>query len=179
MGCGCKIAEGSPVGAWVDHSDCRIADLTAQLEAAKRENTCTCGSGGHPRRCAAHPQGYDLHVLTLNYENAQNEISTLTASLAEVTKDLEAFKDLAGQRERSEADAWSKYREEKATRRDLEAERDALTAKVSSLEQHNAVLVDAVKAAAHLIGEVRFVDADLDAAEETLAQLNAALNWKE
>ena len=26
---------------------------------------CTCGSGAHPRRCAAHPDEYDRHISEL------------------------------------------------------------------------------------------------------------------
>lgn len=34
MGCGCRIVEGSPVGAFVDHSECRFSDLQQRLTAA-------------------------------------------------------------------------------------------------------------------------------------------------
>lgn len=30
---------------------------------------CTCGSGGHPRRCELHPEVYDKHIAELNAEN--------------------------------------------------------------------------------------------------------------
>lgn len=42
---------------------------------------CTCGSGGHPRRCVEHPQGFDLHVMELNYIGAQEEVADLTRQL--------------------------------------------------------------------------------------------------
>jgi len=32
-------------------------------------NTCTCGSGAHPRRCIKHPDAYDQHVAELNALN--------------------------------------------------------------------------------------------------------------
>jgi hypothetical protein len=31
---------------------------------------CTCGSGGHPRRCDLHPGAYEEHIAELNRENA-------------------------------------------------------------------------------------------------------------
>lgn len=32
----------------------------------ERDPGCTCGSGGHPRACALHPESYRLHVAELN-----------------------------------------------------------------------------------------------------------------
>jgi DNA gyrase/topoisomerase IV subunit A len=52
----------------------RAAALEKELADAKTRPPCTCGSGAHPRRCLSHPQGYDLHVATLNYENAKEEL---------------------------------------------------------------------------------------------------------
>lgn len=31
------------------------------------EERCTCGSGGHPRECAKHPEAYEAHIRELNY----------------------------------------------------------------------------------------------------------------
>ncbi len=33
MGCGCRIAEGSPVNAYVNHADCKFAALIADRDA--------------------------------------------------------------------------------------------------------------------------------------------------
>lgn len=30
---------------------------------------CTCGSGGHPRRCDLHPGAYERHVAEIDAEN--------------------------------------------------------------------------------------------------------------
>lgn len=35
-------------------------------ESIERDQRCTCGSGGHPRQCALHPESYRLHVAELN-----------------------------------------------------------------------------------------------------------------
>lgn len=32
-------------------------------------STCTCGSGGHPRRCAKHPEEFDRHCADMDREN--------------------------------------------------------------------------------------------------------------
>lgn len=37
------------------------------------ENRCTCGSGGHPRRCELHPDRYELHCLEMSYEVVREE----------------------------------------------------------------------------------------------------------
>lgn len=31
---------------------------------------CTCGSGGHPRRCELHPGAYEEHCREIDRENA-------------------------------------------------------------------------------------------------------------
>lgn len=36
---------------------------------------CTCGSGGHPRRCDLHPSRYDAHIAELNAENGDEEVT--------------------------------------------------------------------------------------------------------
>ncbi len=34
---------------------------------------CTCGSGGHPRRCELHPLAYDLHLAELHADLDMDE----------------------------------------------------------------------------------------------------------
>jgi hypothetical protein len=36
---------------------------------------CTCGSGGHPRRCTQHPKAYDEHVAELNEEAFKEKVT--------------------------------------------------------------------------------------------------------
>lgn len=36
---------------------------------ARRQERCTCGSGGHPRRCTEHPERFQAHIDELNAEN--------------------------------------------------------------------------------------------------------------
>lgn len=52
------------------------AELETLRDTIKMPTPCTCGSGMHPRRCEKHPQGFDLHAMTLDYENAKAELAT-------------------------------------------------------------------------------------------------------
>ena len=45
-----------------------LADV-AQRSREALDATCTCGSGGNPRRCARHPDAYDAHITEMNREN--------------------------------------------------------------------------------------------------------------
>lgn len=45
--------------------------------APPRWEVCTCGSGGHPRRCDLHPGAYEAHVRELNEENEKHELYDL------------------------------------------------------------------------------------------------------
>lgn len=37
-----------------------------KIEIPLSKDTCTCGSGAHPRKCKKHPYGWDIHVAYLN-----------------------------------------------------------------------------------------------------------------
>lgn len=57
-----KFACGhAPTSSSIDHCPkCGSADLVEH---------CTCGSGGHPRRCDTHPDAYDAHIAELNEDD--------------------------------------------------------------------------------------------------------------
>ena len=46
---------------------------------------CTCGSGGHPRKCEKHPLGYDFHRFDMITDNLWQMIN----DLEEVVEKLE------------------------------------------------------------------------------------------
>lgn len=54
-----RFACGHPITG-IDH--CPVCGSTDLVEH------CTCGSGGHPRRCATHPDEYDKHIAELDGE---------------------------------------------------------------------------------------------------------------
>lgn len=41
---------------------------------------CTCGSGGHPRECATHPEEYARHVAELDAENVRDDLERRLAA---------------------------------------------------------------------------------------------------
>ena len=53
----CGVMTGMPES----HPTC-VGKLTSWF-------VCTCGSGGHPRRCKEHPGAYEEHLRELNEEN--------------------------------------------------------------------------------------------------------------
>ena len=61
----------APTG--IDH--CPVCGSTALVEH------CTCGSGGHPRRCATHPDAYDAHIAELNGNESTSELRALAQGL--------------------------------------------------------------------------------------------------
>lgn len=72
-----------PAGASLDfaagvrhHTDhvCSLRALRAPSPATGRDPRCTCGSGGHPRRCALHPEEFDRHCAELN-EDGQADLA--------------------------------------------------------------------------------------------------------
>lgn len=59
--------------AWAKAGDFEMADgingaIAPPATAGEATPACTCGSGAHPRRCAAHPDAYDRHVAEINAE---------------------------------------------------------------------------------------------------------------
>jgi hypothetical protein len=52
-----------------------------------RTTYCTCGSGGHPRRCKLHPGAYDHIIREMNYEiGLQNQVDDLREELDDCRK---------------------------------------------------------------------------------------------
>ena len=57
------------------YSKCRSCGYTTGIESSHPADhtpeweRCTCGSGGHPRRCTAHPAAFDQHVFMLDEKN--------------------------------------------------------------------------------------------------------------
>lgn len=54
---------GYLTGNTATHDPCPLLGATPFWEV------CDCGSGGHPRRCALHPDAYDAHCADLSAEN--------------------------------------------------------------------------------------------------------------
>lgn len=45
-------------------------EVCPQTGDKTRWERCTCGSGGHPRRCDLHPDAYDAHLAELNEDES-------------------------------------------------------------------------------------------------------------
>lgn len=78
------------------------------LEVARKivEAACRCGSGGHPRKCEAHPKAYDAHIFDLQEES---KLITRIEDLEEELLVLRAARDEACDLARLLA--WSLHRE--------------------------------------------------------------------
>lgn len=72
---------------------------------------CTCGSGGHPRKCDMHPEAYRLHVALLNVEaildseGLRASIESADRMYACVDELEEAAKEFGAQAERKKQQA--------------------------------------------------------------------------
>ena len=82
-----------------DEPSCDYATMYAAQESARRTletalapKPCTCGSGMHPRECLQHPQGFELHLLQLNYERAMEVIHELEAKIERLQAELLAVR---------------------------------------------------------------------------------------
>ena len=61
---------------------------------------CTCGSGGHPRRCRLHPWTYQQHISELNHDNLYDEVQELiekVEKLETIKAELESLKKIVDQ----------------------------------------------------------------------------------
>lgn len=58
------------------------------------DQRCTCGSGGHPRRCALHPLSWDSHIAELNFLGALDDPEpegTPQEHLAEIRRQYDSY----------------------------------------------------------------------------------------
>lgn len=47
-----------------------VPEGSAPVDSDQR---CTCGSGGHPRRCELHPLSWDSHIAEINFVGALDD----------------------------------------------------------------------------------------------------------
>lgn len=65
-------------------------------------NGCTCGSGGHPRKCEKHPWAFSAHAADLNHDALSAEVEELETRLNAAIKRIDlleaALKQASGPR---------------------------------------------------------------------------------
>ncbi len=60
-------------------AESRMFAMCRELQKANAMGaTCTCGSGGHPRRCIVHPEAFDEHCAELSVELAEQSNEPVT-----------------------------------------------------------------------------------------------------
>lgn len=50
---------------------------------------CSCGSGGHPRRCDRHPWEYEKHIMEIDLGTMNERVEEIEAECAELREALE------------------------------------------------------------------------------------------
>lgn len=79
---------GHPIGCYDSNDPVDGCSWCREIKKSQRQvdelkATCTCGSGGHPRPCKAHPKAFDNHILEIDYETLREEYEILeTKALA-------------------------------------------------------------------------------------------------
>ena len=68
-GCGCVCWECLRYA----HKTHTVCIYSCALRTRTTDSPCTCGSGGHPRECAAHPLARELHCAEISLSNVTEE----------------------------------------------------------------------------------------------------------
>ncbi len=127
MGCGCKIAEGSPVGAYVDHGECQFAQLSAERDALKAH------------RCEADATKF---VHRAEFDAVRQENVALKAEVAAALVDDDdgtahaSLKDLRDRYDGLCKDNWEYYQ----TMTKLKANHETLKAQAQALREASSRL---------------------------------------
>lgn len=58
---------------------------------------CTCGSGGHPRRCRIHPWAFQQHVFELNHDIVRDDTDDLIIRVDKLEAELASLKKIVDQ----------------------------------------------------------------------------------
>lgn len=58
---------------------------------------CTCGSGGHPRKCSLHPWAYQQHIAELNHDIVRDDTDDLIIRADKLEAELANLKKLVEQ----------------------------------------------------------------------------------
>lgn len=75
-----------------------MIDLFRKLLGIKPR--CTCGSGGHPRKCKVHPWAYQQHIMDMNHDGLYDQVQELEErieKLEDIKSELESLKKIVNQ----------------------------------------------------------------------------------